>query len=166
MPRGSKFSVDVHIRQPVLPLFRLLFISGIAPFSHGPTVITCPVEVIRSCILSLDSLLFSDIFCLLSLFVSIKVLRRSVTYDWIHSMLPSNPIIVGKKIQESKAIELSKVPPTTATLDRHTHSPTPPQHMGGCGTPATGGGRFCSERANPPHGGGSGFGHEGIGLNN
>jgi len=78
MPGGRKFSVDMDIRQPVLPLFRLLFISLIASFSHGPTVITCLVEVIRSCTPSLDSLFF-DIFCLLSLFVSIKVLRRSVT---------------------------------------------------------------------------------------
>ena len=67
---------------------------------------------------------------------------------------------------ESKAIELSKLPPTTATLDRHTPAPTPREHMGSFGTPATGGGRFSSERANPPHGGRSGFGHEGIGLNN
>jgi len=79
MPGGRKFSVDVDKRQPVLPLFRLLFISLITSFSHGPTVITCLVKVIRSCTPSLDSLLSADIFCLLSLFVSIKVLRCSVT---------------------------------------------------------------------------------------
>ena len=70
-----------------------------------------------------------------------------------------------QKIMESKAIELSKPPPTTTTLDRNTPSPTPLQHMSSFIIAATGGGRFSSQGANSPHGGGRGFSQGGIGSN-
>jgi len=68
-----------------------------------------------------------------------------------------------QKIVESKAIELAKPPPTTTTLDRSAPSPTPLQHLGSFTTAATGGGRFSSQGANSPHGGGRGFSQGGIG---
>jgi len=82
--RGKMFSVDKDIRQPVLAFVRLVIISLIAYFSYGFMAISCLVQVIRFCTRSLYSLLFSDTSYLPPLFVSTKVLRRSVTYDWIY----------------------------------------------------------------------------------
>jgi len=44
-----RFSVDKDIKLPILPFVCLLFISLITSFSHGLTVISCLVKVIRSC---------------------------------------------------------------------------------------------------------------------
>jgi len=76
---GRWFSVDKDIRLPVLPFVHLLFISLIVSCSHSSMVISCLVEVILSCIWSLFSLLFPDIFSLLLLFISMKVLCYWVT---------------------------------------------------------------------------------------
>ena len=44
-----------------------------------------------------------------------------------------------EKVKESKAIELAKPPPTTATFDRHILFPMPPQNVGSFTPAATGG---------------------------
>ena len=70
-----------------------------------------------------------------------------------------------EKIVESKAIELAKPPPITATFDRHTPYPIPPQNVGSFITAAAGGGGGNSQGANSPHGGGSRLAQGGIGSN-
>jgi len=69
-------------------------------------------------------------------------------------------IIVG-----SKASELAEPPHTTATPDRRTPSPTPPQLMNRFSSDVTGDGRGSREGAHSPRGGGRGRGSGEIGSN-
>jgi len=89
--RGRRFAVDKDIKHAVLPFVRLLSITDrIFPYSSAVGVISCRVKVIRYCIPSLYSFLFSDIICLSLLFVPIKVFCHSVTKYWIRCAQPPN----------------------------------------------------------------------------
>ena len=85
-----QFSVNKDIRLPVLPFVHFAIIALIIPLSQLFGHLLSSQKLFATTFDFFLCFLFFDNFCLLSLFVPIKVLCHSVTQDRIHCAQPPN----------------------------------------------------------------------------